>query len=148
MTIAGISSNVDALLTNMDSFVTVLAAPPSKDEKFAGYPAASHYFLQAESDYATVSQNRRRYEYVVELYLVTNNDTPTSTELGEIYTLVEDTVQMFEESIDLSDSGLSLSPACDMLKVTPASLERITTPDGPGLMISIHLYCEADVSFR
>lgn len=148
MTITGISTNVQALLDNMPELVTVLAAPPTSSSNFAGYPSACHYYVNAESNYATVSQNRRVIEYVVELYVKTRNDTPTATELSRAYTLTDSVIQMFDESIDLSSVTLGLARACDIMRPTPANLERVQLGEGSGLMMTIRLFCEADVTFR
>lgn len=153
MTIKGIRDNVQALLVGTEKFKTVLPHPPTKDSDFAGYPSAAHYYVDADSNPATVSQHRRIYEYVVELYLVTNADTDSETEFEEAYDLTDDIMQMFDESIDLSE-GLGktldpiLTPACDIMRPTPSTLERITTNDGPGLLMTIRLFCEADTRYR
>lgn len=148
MTISGISENIHTILTDSDLYVSVLAAPPTEDDNFSGYPSASHFFVGAESEYATVSQNRRRYEYVIETYLVTNSDTPTATELAEIYDLTDSLVQLLEESQDLSSASLGLIRACDMMRVSPSVLERVQTPEGTGLRLAVRLFCESDISFR
>lgn len=148
MTITGIRNNVQALLEDTGKFATVLSHEPTDDVKFAGYPSASHYYAGSESGYATVSQNRRVYEYVVELYLVTNEATTAETEYGEVYALIDDIVQMFDESIDLSSSALSLSPACDIMRPTPSDLQRVRLDEGPGFVATIRLFCESDISFR
>ncbi len=148
MNISLISTNVQALLVATNKFVTVLPHPPTEDVNFAGYPAAAHYYVDAESNYATVSQNRRVLEYIVELYLVTNDETTPTTEFTEAYALIDSIMQTFDESIDLSSTTLSLSPACDIMRPTPSELTRITTNEGTGLMMVIRLFCEADVAFR
>lgn len=154
MTITGISTNVQALLTAMETspgfstFSTVLAGAPTKLSDFVGYPAACHYYQDAESQYATVSQNRRVIEYVVELYLVTNSTTPVATELQQAYSLSDSVMDMFDKSIDLSSTTLSLTRACDIMRPTPSTLERIETKEGRGLMMTVKLYCEADITFR
>lgn len=148
MTINEIKNNVQALLNSTGSFSTVLSAPPNAQESYAGYPAASHYFVAADSDYATVTQNRRRYEYLIEIIVMTTEATPTSTELNQIYTLTDSIVQLLEESIDLSSTALGLTKACDIMKVSPADLTRITTNEGVGLMMTVRLFCEADMAFR
>lgn len=161
MTITGIKDNVQALLealtwTTADgeiSLNTVLPHPPSQESDFAGYPAAAHYYVDAEGNYATVSQNRRVLQYVVELYLVTNGETDIETELNEAYALTDAVMQMFDESIDLSEGlGKTLTPAltraCDIMRPVQGPLERVTTNTGEGLLMTIRLFCEADVRFR
>lgn len=149
MTIQGIATNVQALLQSTALFKTVLSAPPTDEVNFAGYPSACHYYTDAQSDYATVSQNRRVFQYTVELYIVANDDT-TETQLftNEAYPLIDAIMQLFDASIDLSSQTLGLARACDILRPTPSRLERVTTPDGNGLMMTIHLFCEADIAFR
>lgn len=152
MTIAGISDNVQKLLVGSGKFVSVLPNPPTKDDDFDGFPSACHYYVDAESSYATVSQNQRVLEYVVELYLVTNKDTDEATRFAEMYDLIDYTMQMFDETIDLSEGlGQTLSPAltraCDQMRATPSELTRINTDKGPGLMCTLRLFCMADVAF-
>lgn len=147
MTISDVSTNVQALLANMDNFVSVISHPPTEKSNFDGYPAAAHYYTDTQSDYATVSQNRRVLDYVVELYLVSSSDTSDATEFTEMYTLIDDVLNMFDRSRDLSDSSLSLARACDIMKPTPGALNRIETDAGTGLMCTLHLYPEADVTF-
>lgn len=148
MTITGIRNNVQSLLTNTTKFVTVLNHPPAQESDFAGFPSACHYYVDAESNYATVSQNRRVYEYVVELYIVTDATTTSEVEFGEAYALMDSIMQMFDESIDLSSTTLGLARACDIMRPTPSTLERITTKEGEGLMMTLKIYCTADVSFK
>lgn len=148
MTIQGIKTNVQVLLENTNEFVTVLPHPPSQEADFNGYPSAAHYYSDTENNYATVSQNRRVIEYVVELYLVTNEETSLATEFTEAYDLIDRIIQMFDESIDLSNSALGLARACDNVRPAPGELQRIDTKEGTGLMMTIRLFCEADISFR
>lgn len=152
MNISGISTNVQTLLEGMNdpdpTFKTVLAAPPTQESDFEGYPSASHYYTNAESNYATVSQNRRVIEYVVELYIVPNTDTPLATALTEAYALSDRVMDMFDHSIDLSSTDLGLSPACDIMRPTPGTLERIETNEGDGFMMTLRLYCEGDITYR
>jgi hypothetical protein len=146
MTITGIKDNVQALLDNMGDFVTVLPCPPTETDNFSGYPAASHYYENTDPQYATVSQNRRAIQYLVELYIVPDKETTEATLFGEAYELIDKTIQMFDESRDLSNVGLSLPRACDMLRAAPSSLERISTAEGDGLMMTIRLTCEGDAT--
>lgn len=148
MTITGVRNNVQALLLDSDKFVTVLAHEPSEDNPFAGYPSVAHYYADAESNFATVSQNRRVLEYVVELYLVTNEATTLDDEFKEAYALLDDVMQMFDESIDLSSASIPLARACDIMRPTPSTLTRINLPEGPGFVATIRLFCESDVVFR
>lgn len=148
MNITDISTNVQALLENTDDFVTILAHPPKDDTDFAGFPAVCHYYSTAESNFATVSQNRRVYEYVVELYLQTDASTTPTTEYREAYALTDATMQMFDETIDLSSTALGLTRACDIMRPTPSELLPVQTNQGVALQMRLRLYCEADVSFR
>lgn len=148
MTITNISTNVQTLLEDLDWLVTVLPHPPEKDDQFAGYPSVAHYYSSTENNYATVSQNRRVIEYIVELYLVTPMTTEPADEFSQMYNHADNLIQMFDESIDLSSTSLGLPKACDIMRPVPGSLERITTNEGTGLMMTIRLVCEADVNFR
>ena len=147
MTIVGIKDNVQALLTDMGVFKDVQAAPQVSDQaQFSGYPSAVHYYNNTESDFATVSQNRRVIEYLVEVYLVTNETDP-AIELAKMYELVDQTVQMFDVSRDLSSDSIPLDRACDILRPAAGQLQRVATSEGEGLMATIHLFCESDTSF-
>lgn len=144
MTLNGIRTNVQALLVDNDSFVTVLDAPPTGEDDFAGFPAAAHYMSDINSEYATVSQNRRTVEWNVELYLVTPSSVSASNQFQQMYTLVDAIIQMFDVTRDLSSTSLSLSPACMNLRAVPSRLERIDTKEGKGLMCTVSLFCEDD----
>lgn len=148
MTITGISTNVQAIISSLSWVVDCLPQEPEGEGDFSGYPSVCHYYTDTESNYATVSQNRRVIEYIVELYLITPSGTSSATELSEMYTHIDNLVQTLDESIDLSDTGLGLSPACDIMRPVPGTLERIKIKDGTGRMMTIRLFCEADVSFR
>lgn len=148
MTISGVRDNVHALLQASDKFVTVLAHEPSEDSPFAGYPSVAHYYVDAESNFATVSQNRRVLEYVIEIYMVTNAATSADNEFKEAYALLDSTMQMFDESIDLSSPTIPLARACDIMRPTPSTLSRINLPEGPGFVANIRLFCESDITFR
>lgn len=141
MTIAGIQTAVQALLVSTNKFSTVLGAAPNSVEDFAGYPSAAHYYVDTQSDYATVSQNRRVITYAVDLYLVTNEATTLQEEFDQGYAHIDDVIQLFDESNDLNN-------ACDIMRPAPGQLVRVTLPEGTGLRMTITLYCEADVTFR
>lgn len=147
MNIATISSNVQALLTDTGYFVTVLPSPPESGNDFAGYPSASHYYENTSSQYATVSQNRRTIQYIVELYIVPNKATPFQDLLpNEAYPLIDNVIQMFDVSRDLSSTSIPLARACDMLHAAPGELIRIEQKDGDGVMMTIRLTCEGDTA--
>lgn len=149
MTISGIKDNVQALLVASDYFVDVQPAPQKGDEySFSGYPSVSHYYADTQSDFATVSQNRRVIEYVVEIILVTDQETDVETEFAEAYDLIDNVMQLFDETIDLSSSSLSLSRACDIMRPAPGELLPAMTNKGEGLLMTIRLFCEADTRFR
>lgn len=148
MTIQGIKTNVQLILEDTGYFVTVLPHPPEQDSDFGGYPASAHYYADTESNYATVSQNRRVIEYIVELYLVVNTSTTPATEFTEAYTLIDNVIQRFDESIDLSDTTLGLARACDIMRPAPGELMRLNVTEGKGLMMTVRLFCESDVAFQ
>lgn len=148
MTITKIKDNVQALLTATDSFVTVLPAAPTSDASFAGYPASSHYYSDTQSDFATVSQNRRVIEYIVELYIVGDKSTTEAEKLSEAYALIDSIIHLFDVSMDLSDGDIPLTRACDIMRPSPGELVRVSTSEGEGYMMTVRLYCEADVTFR
>lgn len=149
MTIAGISANVDALLKSMTNFdsASVLNHAPDDNETFGSYPAVAHYYTGTDPSYATVSQNRRVVDYIVEVYLIPDKATDGSTVFNDMYALVDDVLNKFDKSQDLSDSVTPLTRACDIMRPAPAQLERVETNEGVGLMCTIHLYCEADITF-
>lgn len=150
MTISGISSNIQLLLESTDKFKTVLPGPPTEDQNFEGYPAACHYYVDADSDYATVSQNRRILQFVVELYILpTDVSTESEVLTDKVYPLIDEVMQLFDESIDLSSQELALARACDFLRPAPSRLIPVLSQDGgKGWQMTINLYCGADVTFR
>lgn len=154
MTIKGIETNVQALLSAMkynnngvmqSRFTTVLPHPPYQDADFDGYPSICHYYAATENNYATVSQNRRIIEYTVEIWLITAD---TATQYSEMNILMDQVVQMFDESQDLSSTSLNLTKACDIMHPAPAGMQRVSTNDSEGVVGTIRLFCEADVAFR
>lgn len=148
MTISGVSTNVQALLADMSQLVTVIPHPPSKDVNFDGYPSAAHYYAGTQSNFATVTQNRRQIQYTIELYLVVNTETTPADEFAQAYSLIDAVVDMIDESVDLSSQILSLSPACQWVRPVPSTLERIETAEGVGLLATINLIAEDDIAFR
>lgn len=161
MEITKISDNVQALLESTDYFVSVIPGPPEgarvdedgnlilADNSFEGYPSASHYYVDTVGDYATVRQNRRVIQYIVELYIVPGNNTAFKDLLRtDSYPLIDNVMNLFDQSIALGNSDLDLTPACDILKPAPGRLDPVQTPEGKGVMMTITLYCEADVTFR
>lgn len=145
MTITQIATNVQALLLSSNYFATVLAYPPNSAGEFAGYPSASHYYVNTANDPATVSQNRRVVEYHVEIWLPFDK---VKTDFSPMYAQMDNVIQLFDQSIDLSSQSLSLSPACDILRPAPGGLERVTVNEGDFLIGTVRLFCEADVMFR
>lgn len=151
MTITHIKNNVQALLEETGRFRNVIAGPQDGEVVFTGYPSASHYYESTENNYATVSQNRRVIVYVIQMYVVTNEDI--ETEFDEAYDLMDEIIQMLDETIDLSEGlGNSTDPvltrACDIMRPVPGEFRRVPTNLGDGLELTIRLYCEADVAFR
>lgn len=140
MTISGISSAVQAILVATDEFSTVLNHAPTSDENFDGYPAVFHYYNSAESNFATVSQNRRIIEYVVEVWIQSVAATESEKYL-EAYTLMDTLMDVFDQAIDLNN-------ACDIMRPTPSNLERVALTEGEGFRAEIRLFCEADITFR
>lgn len=152
MTIAGISSRVQTLLTNMKNasntglFVTVQPSPEADDQKFAGYPSATHFYLNTENDFATVSQNRRVYEYHVFFYVLSPDETESQL-WTRACNIMDALVAMFDKTQDLSDASLNLTPGCDILRPAPGSIVKTGTPNGEGLVGEITLFCTTDVAF-
>lgn len=141
MTISGISTQVQTILDGTNSFETVLSAAPEESNDFAGFPSAAHYYSNTDNTYATVSQNRRSVHYTVELYIVPPGTVTQATLFTQAYALIDSIIQTFDESNDLNAET-------DFLRPVPGQLERIQTKDGDGLMMTINLICEKDVSFR
>ena len=151
MTITKIKENVQALLVATDYFVTVLPGAPEQESDFAGYPSASHYYTTTDNAYATVSQNRRIIEYVIDMYIVAPAAVSLADEYSRAYTLIDNVIDMLDKTIDLSEGlgvTIGLTEACDIMRPAPGNLMRVTTGEGDGLMLSIRLFCESDVSFR
>jgi len=148
MTIQGIRTNVQALLESSELFTTVLPHPPKEDTNFGGFPSSCHYYDNTDPQYATVTQNRRVIQYTVELYMIQPKNVTPETEYQEAYDLIDSVIQLFDESIDLSSQTIPLARACDLMRPAPGEMQRVTTPEGDGLMCTIRLFCEADVSFR
>lgn len=152
MNITNISNNVQAILSAMDKFVDVIASPPEEyDEdqplKFTGYPSAMHYYENTDSSPATVTQNRRVIFYTVQIVMVipSNANLTPAQKMLKAYAIIDDVIQKFDESRDLSTD--TLPRACDIMRPVPGDLERISTTDGQGLMMTIRLACEADIAF-
>jgi len=148
MTITGVSDNVQALLEATDKFTNVFPHEPTDETKFTGYPSAAHYYMNTESSYATVSQNRRILEYIVELYMQVDAATTEADRYKEAYTLIDSIVQTFDESIDLSSDTIPLAKACDIMRPAPGELQQIKLDDGIGFVATIRLFCESDITFR
>lgn len=149
MKIVNISDNVQALLEHSDLFATVLPAPQEGDTVvFGGYPSVSHYYDGTASDFATSTQNRRAITHTVEIFLVTPDSVSIVQEFRQAYEMTDKVLDIFDKSINLSSSELNLKRACDILRPVPAKPMRVSTNHGDGLMVTIDLVCEADISYR
>ena len=148
MKITDISNNVQTLLSNIadPSLVTVLPYPQDETNNFDGYPSATHFYTGTESDYATATQNKTIYKYSVFVYVFTNEDQAGL--YTRAYNLMEDIVQMFAESIDLSSTVLGLARACDFLRPALGEMGTFTTGQGTGIVGEINLFCSADKTYR
>ena len=143
MTIAGVSAAVQEILESVDApvaFVDIQAAPESSDQHFNGYPSATHFYVNTENNYATVTQNRRVIQYNVYVYMVSNAKTEAQ-KWASGYAFVDSVIQKFDESIDLNG-------ACDIMRPAPGRMSKESLTNGEGLVAEIILYCEADVTFR
>lgn len=140
MTITGIKDAVQALLAGTDDFVSVLPHPPKEDTTFGGFPSVCHYYSDSDTSVATVMENKRILEYVVELYLKVPATKTATEEFAEAVGLIDTVMQLFDTSNDLNN-------ACDFLHPTPGRLERVTTAEGDALIMTFTLFCESDVTF-
>lgn len=151
MKIVTISDNVQALLVDSGLFVTVQPSPQESEATevvFDGYPSVSHYYNGTASDFATTTQNRRAITHTVEIFLVTPDSVDVEQEFRQAYEMTDKVLDIFDRSIDLSSPDLGLPRACDVLRPVPAEPMRVSTNHGDGLMVTINLVCEADISYR
>lgn len=136
-----IDAALEPLLTNLQldgeaMFATVLPQPPDSVDDFSGFPAASFYYLNTDSDYSTVQDNRRDYYFEVYLYGIYESKT-LREQYQTMYKQVDAVINALDQSNDLGINNLMVRPA-------PAEVVRITSERGDGLRGHIRLKCSED----
>lgn len=136
-----IDIQLEALLTGIQldaeaMFVDVLPQPPDSADDFTGFPSAAFYYSGTDSDYATVSENRRDYMFDIYLYGIYENKT-LRAQYQLMYKQIDKVIDALDNSGDLSINDIMVRPA-------PAEVVRITSERGDGLRGHIRLRCSTD----
>lgn len=118
----------------------VLPHPPTdpNGSDFSGFPAISYYYETTESDYATVTENRRDYNFAIYVYGIWQ-DKPLPDQYAAMYKMVDAVLDTLDQSNDLGINEIMLRPV-------PGEFRRVSTDRGQGLMARIRLVCSTDVA--
>lgn len=118
----------------------VIPHPPTNDQgnDFSAFPAVSYYYDGNDSDYATVSANRRDLVFAMYIYCIWAKK-PLSDQYAAAYKIIDAVIDALDKSDDLGISDVMLRPA-------PGELRRIATDRGTGLMCHIRLVAAYDRS--
>lgn len=121
-----------------DLFVTVLPHPATKEDgsDFAGFPSVSYYYETTDSDYSTVSENRRDLYFGIYIYGIWQ-DMELPDQYTNMYKMVDAVLDALDESEDLGINAIMLRPV-------PGEFRRIATERGEGLLARIRLRCSYD----
>jgi hypothetical protein len=117
-------------------FVDVLPQPPDSADDFAGFPSCAYFYQNTDSDYSTVSENRRDYFFEIYLYGIYSTKT-----LRQQYVLM---YKQIDKVIDALDKSNDLNINDIMVRPTPAEIVRITSERGDGLRGHIRIKCSTD----
>lgn len=141
--ITDISSALTTVLTavQLDSealFVDVLPHPPTDDQgnDFVGYPSVSHFYDGTQSDYATVTANRRDVIFSIYIYGIWQ-DKKLAAQYALAHRYMDAVLDALDKSDDLGINQLMLRPV-------PGELRRVATDRGTGLMGHINLVASYD----
>lgn len=142
MTIKNLKTEIQSYLEQIKSdgdvpLKDILTAPADQNTDFSGFPSVSHMYTNMESDYATVSQNRRVVEWTLLVYHLST--TSLTDGYDDIYGYMDTLIQKFDETQDLNG-------ACVELRPVPGSLDAASTDRGHQLVGEIRLMCEDDVN--
>lgn len=138
-----IDAALETLLTGIQldaeaMFVDVLPQPPDSADDFSGFPSCAYFYQNTDSDYSTVSENRRDYFFEIYLYGIYADKS-----LRDQYTLMYKQVDKVIDALDKSDD-LGINDI--MLRPVPAEIVRITSERGDGLRGHVRIKCSTDAN--
>ncbi len=141
--IEDISTALDTILPTVEVdgeslFVDVIPHPPTDDQgnDFNGFPSAAHFYDGTDSDYSTVTENRRDIVFAVWIYAIWQ-DKPLADQYALAHKYMDAVLDKLDQSGDLGINDLMLRPA-------PGELRRVSTDRGTGLVSYIRLVCSYD----
>lgn len=111
----------------------VIAHPPTDDQgtDFTGFPAAAYFYDGTDSDYSTVTQNRRDFHFDIWVYGIWQAK-PLAEQYNIMYGYLDALLDALDKSGDLGINDVMLRPV-------PAELRRVTLDRGTGLMGHVRL---------
>lgn len=130
--LTGIQLNSEAM------FVDVLPQPPDSADDFGGFPSCAYFYQNTDSDYATVSENRRDYYFELYLYGIYQSKT-LRDQYVLMYKQIDAVIQALDTSGDLGINDIMLRPV-------PGEIVRITSERGDGLRGHIRIRCSTDAN--
>jgi hypothetical protein len=116
----------------------VIPHPPTNDQgaDFSAFPAVSYFYDGTESDYSTVTENRRDVVFALYIYCIWE-----AKALAEQYPAAYKVVDAVIDALDMSnDLGIDAV----MLRPVPGEMRRVSTDRGTGLMCHIRLVASYD----
>ena len=119
-------------------FVDVIPHPPtdSQGNGFTGFPSAAHFYDGTDSDYSTVTENRRDVVFALWIYAIWQ-DKPLPDQYALAHKYMDAVIDALDQSGDLGINQLMLRPV-------PGELRRVSTERGTGVMSYIRLVCSYD----
>lgn len=119
-------------------FADVIPHPPTDDQgnDFSGFPSASHFYDGTDSDYSTVTENRRDVVFAIYIYAIWQ-DKPLADQYSLAHKYMDLVLDALDQSEDLGISNLILRPV-------PGELRRVATDRGTGLMSYVRLVASYD----
>lgn len=122
------------------AFVDVLQQPPTQDNggDFTGFPSVAYHYETTESDYSTVTENRRDYNFAIYIYGIWEAKE-LDDQYATMYKLVDATLDALDKSQDLGINEIMVRPV-------PGEFRRVATERGQGLMARIRLRCSTDIA--
>ena len=116
----------------------VIPHPPTNDQgnDFSAFPAVSYFYDGTDSDYSTVTENRRDVVFAIYVYMIWQ-DKDLSEQYPAAYKVVDAVIDALDMSNDLGIDAVQLRPI-------PGEMRRVQTDRGTGLMCHIRMIASYD----
>lgn len=116
----------DAIVTRLQTITQIQQVQTDPDPNFTGYPAATVYPSNQESDYQNTEQNERVYAFIVAVFYETAS-TGVGDALTALYELVDLILDKFDQDPTLT--GTTMPTGKTILDITPVPSQWGQVPD-------------------